>query len=213
MGVIIKKVDVSNDVMSKVVNSLNQDADDAENLISCVENFCTRDHDKLKGSTYDLIRKKLSDNYIPALKDRANLCRLISDCIQKSCGVMNGFMEDYDDLNDSLLPAVREQYIKALNSYNYLKGILDSDNEPILQNMDLVERKQYLGYFASEMRELKRLMAKLEDLSPTDLSTYRIFDSSKNDLNKYESRVRNMGVTSIKIVSPSVRFENQMVQK
>lgn len=189
----IIKSDLLGSNINNMITSLESDIKDCDNIITALNNFILETKNDLTGSSFDAARTKIS-SYIPILTKRKELASRLSSSLSFSISVMNNYVEEYDELDDSKCQDITSrlnQISNDLNSvYNKLKEEMDTTSSTYIECFKSIARYQTI------YKELTRLNEKLMNLASTDESAYSKISNLSNVLSSYKSEVDSTTVTN-----------------
>ena len=189
----IIKSDLLGSNINNMITSLESDIKDCDNIITALNNFILETKNDLTGSSFDAARTKIS-SYIPILTKRKELASRLSFSLSFSISVMNNYVEEYDELDDSKCQDIASrlnQISNDLNSvYNKLKEEMDTTSSTYIECFKSIARYQTMH------KELTRLNEKLMNLASTDESAYSKISNLSNVLSSYKSEVDSITVTN-----------------
>ena len=166
----VNKSDLEGANKSKVISAFQNDIEDCNKLKNAIEEFVNGTSDKLKGESYDSVRKYLS-NYINVINTRISVANAIIDIITSANNSLIAYMEDE--------PVLITEEIPAINSrINYLKSAIEPDEYQI--------------------SKLQRKKEKLDGLQGADNKAYGILNSTEGEINKLKSSIDSITGISFK---------------
>ncbi len=174
----VLKVDVTN---KNIHNSLNVSSLKCKEIMNKIEIFVDASKDILVGEGYNNIRGRLLQ-YYNALRNQVELSNTLAEGVLSCDSSMSEFMEDYNELDDELLPELENNLNQIRSHLTWLESYTTEEyfDEKIGEMVSIQKRNgtdSEIASYQEIMLELEKKINKLRALAPTDASIYsRISD-------------------------------------
>ena len=171
--------DLSNGSIQSLVSALTNDVQDCEALNGALDDFIgvIDAKESLDGVSYQAVKGKLA-SYKEIVKQRKQIATDLASAIRASINYMTSYMGEYEYLDDTELPTIKQKHALAVNESNYLVSLRFQDSEDY-NEMNIGDTEISLGEINRRLSELNTLMQdldkkikKLEGLPGADSSAF-----------------------------------------
>lgn len=188
---------------SNTFSVLDSDANDASTLQSALIEFTDYSSGDLSGSQWDKYRSKMSQ-FGEAMKERAALAAKLGAAIKEALELLRDYMGEDLMLDSSKLEEYKYQRQICENSIQTLNVMMNEKVEEQYLDANGNEATRYVPVYNSNevrsqlslandtLRELDRLIAKIEGLDAVYQQAEAILSSAFSDLDGFKSRIADI---------------------
>lgn len=164
--------DLSNGSIQSLVSALTNDVQDCEALNGALDDFIgvIDAKESLDGVSYQAVKGKLA-SYKEIVKQRKQIATDLASAIRASINYMTSYMGEYEYLDDTELPTIKQKHALAVNESNYLVSLRFGDSENSTE-ISLGEINRRLSELNTLMQDLDKKIKKLEGLPGADSSAF-----------------------------------------
>lgn len=192
---LIKKGDLSDANSARAVTNLEKDKEDAENMISVIQDFIDSSTEVLVGDSFNAVRNHLQE-YINILQTRIKIADSLLAAIKKANNTMIDYMGSEDTIDTAKLESTKQTLSMVQNSYDAVNAKINSyDPDKYFASLDslIADRASY----EAQINNLKNKIDLMERLDPTDSSTYASLLESEEELTSFKNIVGGVKTISI----------------
>ena len=192
---LIKKSDLSDANSARAVTNLEKDKEDAENMISVIQDFIDSSTEVLVGDSFNAVRNHLQE-YINILQTRIKIADSLLAAIKKANTTMIDYMGSEDTIDTAKLESTKQTLSMVQNSYDAVNAKINSyDPDKYFASLDslIADRASY----EAQINNLKNKIDLMERLDPTDSSTYASLLESEEELTSFKNIVGGVKTISI----------------
>ena len=186
---VVYSSDLSNANSSASVKSLDSLAAASSKMSTQIEGFISASKEYLKGGGYDAVRSKLNV-YADALGKQAKLCDILVGNTKSANNTFLNYMEGYTKLDDTELEKAKRELSNAYAMLSWLKStskvwVLDKKTNEKTQKNRRNGTDSQIESYEEIIKELDKLVKKLDGLSAADTSAFSILSGSGADVDTY----------------------------
>ena len=189
---VLYKADLNSANNIDALKDLENECNQTKALITAIEDFISSSKTKLKGSSWDLVRTKLSA-YLGVLRLRYNIASSLAGDITKANNSLLSYMGMYGELDTQYLgelDRLRAQYKNNLyNARAKYQSMMNqtADNPTVKEDTSSILGE--INKYSSLIKELDDKIDKIEGLEMADISAYSTLVSAITNLVSYQSKV------------------------
>ena len=190
---LIKKSDLSDANSARAVTNLEKD--NAENMISVIQDFIDSSTEVLVGDSFNAVRNHLQE-YINILQTRIKIADSLLAAIKKANTTMIDYMGSEDTIDTAKLESTKQTLSMVQSSYDAVNAKINNyDPDKYFASLDslIADRASY----EAQINNLKNKIDLMERLDSTDSSTYASLLESEEELTSFKNIVG--GVKTINI--------------
>ena len=153
--------DLSNGSIQSLVSALKKDVEDCIALNGALDDFIgVIDYkESLDGASYQAVKGKLA-SYKEIITQRKQIATDLATAITSAVQKMQSYMGEYEYLDDTELPTIKQKHALAVNESNYLVSLRFGDSENSTET-SLNDKEISLGEINRRLSELDTLMQDL----------------------------------------------------
>lgn len=185
----IVKSDLSGGYVTSLLAMLDKEGTESDGIIDSISQLIDDiDAGNLSGPGYDSVKARLGD-YVLLFKERKQKASELEGAIVSALGMMKDYMAEDDYLDDSEL----ENLKSSLRSIEIL-------HQQVLSNEELTQEMKIMAWgYQDEMDKIRKKIAKLEKLQPTDSSAFGNIAAAQGNMGDYQTKVNNMAINGVNI--------------